>query len=107
MDENPETFQHSPSGDAGKPPDHSLLAPEFSGESQSSAGLDIHHELVIYCFNFTMRSLTGADSVLRSLHILACVLLSLMVVRFQMFKLEINNFWDILFTLSQQSFSVI
>ena len=60
-------------------------------ESQSSAGLDYHHELVIYCFNFTMRSLTGAGSVLRTLQILACVLLSLMVVRFQMFKLEINN----------------
>ena len=71
--------------------------------------IDIYFILKItfYCFNLTMQSLTGADSVLRSLHILACDLLSLMVVRFQMFKLEINNFWDILFTLSQQSFSVI
>ena len=75
--------------------------------SQSSAGLDIHHELVIYCFNLTMRSLTGAGSVLRPLHILACVLLSLMVVRFQMFKLEFNNFWNILFTLSRQSITVV
>ena len=66
--------------------------------SQSSAGLD---------FNFTMRSLTGAGSVLRPLHILACVLLRLMVVRFQMFKLEINNFWNILFMLSRQSISII
>ena len=39
MDENPETFQHSPSGDAGKPQDHSQLAPGFSGESQFNAGL--------------------------------------------------------------------
>ena len=62
--------------------------------SQSGAGLDIHHELVIYCFNLTMRSLTGAGSVLRPLHILACVLLSLMVVRFQMFKLDINIFGE-------------
>ena len=107
MDENPESFQHSPSGDAGKPQDHCQHAPGFSGVSQSSAGLDIHHELVIYCFNLTMRSLTGAASILRPLHILACVLLSLMVVRFQMFKLEINNFWSILFTLSWQSISVI
>ena len=28
-----------------------VLAPGFSGVSQSRAGLDIHHELVIYCFN--------------------------------------------------------
>ena len=107
MDENPESFQYSPSGDAGKPQDHCQHAPGFSGVSQSSAGLDIHHELVIYCFNLTMRSLTGAGSVLRPLHILACVLLSLMVVRFQMFKLEIKNFWNILFTLSRQSISII
>ena len=107
MDENRESFQHSPSGDAGKPQDHCQHAPGFSGVSQSSAGLDIYHELVIYCFNLTMRSLTGAGSVLRPLQILACVLLSLMVVRFQMFKLEINNFWNILFTLSWQSISVI
>ena len=107
MDENPESFQHFPSGDAGKPQDHCQHAPGFSGVSQSSAGLDIHHELVIYCFNLTMRSLTGAGSILWSFHILACVLLSLMVVRFQMFKLEIKNFWNILFALSRQSISVI
>ena len=107
MDENPESFQHSPSGDAGKPQDHCQHAPGFSRVSQSSAGLDIHHELVIYCFNLTMRSLTGAGSVLQPLHILACVLLSLMVVRFQMFKLDIKNFWNILFTLSRKSISVI
>ena len=83
MDENPESFQHSPSGDAGKPQDHCQHAPGFSGVGQSSAGLDIRHELVIYYFNLTMRSLPGAGSVLRPLHILACVLLSLMVVRFQ------------------------
>ena len=88
MDENPESFQHSPSGDAGKPQDHCQHAPGFSGVSQSRAGLDIHHELVFYGFNLTMRSLTGAGSVLRPLHILACVLLSLMVVRLQMFKLN-------------------
>ena len=76
MDENPESFRHSPSGDAGKPQDHCQHAPRFSGVSQSSAGLDIHHELVIYCFNLTMRGLMGAGSVLRPLHILACVLLS-------------------------------
>ena len=76
MDENPETFQHPPSGDTGKPQDHSQQAPGFSGESQFSAGLDFHHELVIYCLHFTMRSLTGAGSVLRTLQILACVLLS-------------------------------
>ena len=107
MDENPEYFQHSPSGDAGKPQDHCQHAPGLSRVSQSSAGLDIHHELVIYCFILTMRSLTGAGSVLRPLHILACVLLSLMVVRFRMFNLDINNFWNILFTLSQKSISVI
>ena len=49
----------------------------------------------------------GAGSVLRTLQILACVLLSLMVVRFQMFKLEINNFWNILYILLQQSIIVI
>ena len=107
MDENAESFQHSPSGDAGKPQDHCQYAPGFSGVRQSSAGLDIHHELVSYCFNLTMQSLMGAGSVLLPLHILPCVLLSLMVVRFQMFKLEINNFWNILFTLSRQSISVI
>ena len=52
MDEDPETFQHPQSGDAGKPQDYSQQAPGFSGESQSRAGLDIHHELVIYCFKF-------------------------------------------------------
>ena len=107
MDENPESFQHSPSGDAGRPQDHCQHAPGFSGVSQSSADLDIHHELVIYCFNLAMRSLTGAGSVLQPFHILTCVLLSLMVVRFQMFKLEINNFWNILFTLLRLSISVI
>ena len=73
MDENPESFQQSPSGDAGKPQDHCQHASGSSGVSQSSAGLDTHHELVIYCFNLTMRSLTRAGSVLRPLHILACV----------------------------------
>ena len=34
MDENPETFQHPPSGDTGKPQDHSQQAPGFSGESR-------------------------------------------------------------------------
>ena len=106
MDENPEIFQHSPSGDAGKPQDHSQHAPGFSGESQSGAGLDIHHELVIYCFKLTMRSFMGEGSVLRLLHILACVY-CLMVVRFQMFKLEFNNFWNILFTLLRQSIFII
>ena len=48
MDENPGTFQHPPSGDAGKPQDHSQQAPGFSAESQSSAGLDFHHELVFF-----------------------------------------------------------
>ena len=79
----------------------------FSGESQSSAGFDFHHELVIYCLNFTMRSLTGAGSVLRTLRILWCVLLSLMVVRFQMFKLEIKNFWNILYILLRQSIIIM
>ena len=107
MDENPETFQHPPSGDTGKPQDHSQQVPGFYGESQSSAGLDFHHELVIYCLNFTMRSLTGAGSVLRTLLILGGVLLSLMVVRFQLFKLEINNFWNILYILLRQSIIII
>ena len=91
MDENPETFQHPQSGDAGKPQDYSQQAPGFSGVSQSRAGLDFHHELVIYCFKLTVRWFTGAGSVLRLLHIVACVY-CLMVVRFQMFKLEFNNF---------------
>ena len=86
MDENPETFQHPQSGDAGKPQDYSQQAPGFSGESQSRAGLDIHHELVIYCFKLTMRRFTGAGSVLHNLS------LCLMVVKFQMFKLEFNHF---------------
>ena len=107
MDENPESFQHSPSGDAGMSQDHCQHAPGFYGVSQSCAGLDIHHELVIYCFILTMWSITGAGSVLRPLLIVVCVLLSLMVVRFQMFKLDINNFWNILFTLSRKSISVI
>ena len=107
MDGNPETFQHPPSGDTRKPQDHTQQAPGFSGESQSSAGFDFHHELVIYCLNFTMRSLTGAGSVLRTLQILWCVLLSLMVVRFQMFKLEIINFWNILYILLRQSIIII
>ena len=51
MDEDPETFQHPQSGDAEKPQDYSQQTPGFSGESQSRAGLDIHHELVIYCVN--------------------------------------------------------
>ena len=68
MDEDPETFQHPQSGDAGKPQDYSQQAPGFSGESQSRAGLDIHHELVIYCFKLTMRRCTGAGSFLRLLH---------------------------------------
>ena len=32
MDEDPETFQHLQSGDAGKPQDYSQQAPGFSGE---------------------------------------------------------------------------
>ena len=44
-------------------------APGFSGESQSSAGLDVHHALVIYCLKSTMQSLTGVGSVLRTLQI--------------------------------------
>ena len=51
MDEDPETFQHPHSGIAGKPQDYSQQAREFSGVSQSRAGLDFHHELVIYGFN--------------------------------------------------------
>ena len=47
MDENPKTFRHPQSGDTGKPQDYSRQAPAFSGESQSRAGLDIHHELFI------------------------------------------------------------
>ena len=66
-----------------------------------------YHELVIYCLNFTMRSLMGAGSVLQTLQILWCVLLSLMVVIFQMFKLEINNFWNILYILLRQSIIII
>ena len=75
MDENPETFQHPQSGDAGKPQDYSQQAPGFSGESQSRAGLDIHHGLVFYCFKLTMRRFTGAGSVrlLRLLHNLSGV----------------------------------
>ena len=68
MDEDPETFQHPQSGDAGKPQDYSQQAPGFSWESQTRAGLDIHHELVIYCFKLTMRRCTGAGSFLRLLH---------------------------------------
>ena len=68
MDENPETFQHPQSGDAGKPQDYSQQGPGFSGESQSRAGLDIHQELVIYCFKLTIWRFTGAGSVLRLLH---------------------------------------
>ena len=44
MDENPGTFQHSPSGDTGKPQGHSQQAPGVSGESQSCAGFDFHHD---------------------------------------------------------------
>ena len=70
MDETPEAFQHPPSGDAGKPQGHSQQVPGFSRESQSGAGFDFHHEVVIYCLNFTMRRLTGAGSVLRTLQVL-------------------------------------
>ena len=73
MDENPETFQHPQSGDAGKSQDYSQQAPGFSGVSQSRASLDFHHELVIYCFKLTVRRFTGAGSVLRLLHIVVCV----------------------------------
>ena len=48
-----------------------IIAPGFSGESQSRAGLDFHHELVIYCFKLTVRRFTGAGSVLQLLHIVA------------------------------------
>ena len=45
MDETPETFQHPPSEDTGKPQGHnSQQALEFSGDSQSGAGFDFHHE---------------------------------------------------------------
>ena len=107
MDETPETFQHPPSGDTGKPQGHSQQAPGFSGESQSGAGFDLNHEVVIYCKNFTMRRLTGAGSSLRTLQVRWCVLLSLMVVRFQMFKLGINNFWNIICLLLRQSIIII
>ena len=55
MDETPETVRH-PLGDTGEPQGSQrnakpVLAPGFSGVSQSRAGLDIHHEFVIYCFN--------------------------------------------------------
>ena len=89
MDENPETFQHPQSGDAGKSQDYSQQAPGFSGVSQSRAGMDFHHELVIYCFRLTVqdfhhvlvsycfkltvRRFTEAGSVLRLLHIVAYV----------------------------------
>ena len=33
MDETPETFQHPPSGDTGKPQGYSQRAPEFAKES--------------------------------------------------------------------------
>ena len=71
MDDDPETFQHPQSGDAGKPQDYSQQAPGYSGESLSRAGLDFHHELVIYCFKLTMRRCTGSGSFLRLLHILS------------------------------------
>ena len=76
MDENPETFQHSPSGDAGKPQDHSQQAKRVLWGESVQCWLGFHHELFIYCLNFPMRSLTGAGSVLRTLQILAWVLLS-------------------------------
>ena len=106
-DENTETFRHPQSGDAGKPQNYSQQAPGFSGESQSRAGLAIHHELVIFCFKLTMRRFTGAGSVLRLLYNLSVCLFSLMVVRFQIFKVEFNDFWNILFTLWRQSIIVI
>ena len=46
MDEDPETFQHPQSGDAGKPQDYSQQAPGFSGESQSRAGLEFTMSLL-------------------------------------------------------------
>ena len=49
IDETPETVRHPP-GDTGEP---RVVARQrqAAGVSQSRAGLDIHHELVIYCFN--------------------------------------------------------
>ena len=44
MDETPETFQHPPSGDTGKPQGGSQRAPGFSGENQSGAGFESQHE---------------------------------------------------------------
>ena len=73
MDEDPETFQHPQSGDAGKPQDYSQQAPGFSGESQSRAGLDIHHELVIYCFNYLCGGVRERVASCGSSTFLACV----------------------------------
>ena len=44
LDETPETVRHPPSGDTGKPQDHSQRAPGFSKESQSGAGFESQHE---------------------------------------------------------------
>ena len=44
MDETPETFQHPPSGDTGKPQGGNQRAPGFSGENQSDAGFESQHE---------------------------------------------------------------
>ena len=55
MDETPETVRHPP-GDIEEP-QGSQRAPSFARQrqvcagSRARAGLDIHHELVIYCFN--------------------------------------------------------
>ena len=44
LDETPETFQHPPSGDTGKPQGGSQRAPGFSGENQSGAGFESQHQ---------------------------------------------------------------
>ena len=60
MDETPGTFQHPPSGDTGKPRGHSQQAPGFSGESQSGAGFDFHHEVGYLLLKFYYAEVNGS-----------------------------------------------